>query len=266
MKSTIHFCKMHGIGNDFIVLNGITQSIVLDQLPIKQLANRHVGIGFDQLLLVEKSLIADVACRIFNADGSEAEQCGNGMRCVARFIQEENLTEKDSITIETKAGVISVTIKDYDTIEVIMGNPCFQPEKIPLKLSTTEVNVAVVSMGNPHAILQVPDVKNFPVEEIGKELAVHPAFPAGVNVGFMEIIDRQHIKLRTFERGAGETLACGSNACAAAAAGIYNQWLDHSVDVSLPGGGLKIEWQDENQPLKMTGPAMMVFSGEVSFL
>jgi diaminopimelate epimerase len=278
MSQTIHFSKMHGLGNDFVVIDGINQSIHLSKMPINVLSNRNMGIGFDQLLLVEKSQSADFACRIINSDGSEAEQCGNGMRCVARFVREENLTKKNSLTIETKSGVVEVTIKDYSNIQVTMNAPCFQPEKIPFiaekikkiyefNLDSMQLQLAVLSVGNPHAILQVSSAATFPITEIAQKLAAHKAFPNGVNIGFMEILDRQHILLRTFERGVGETMACGSNACAAVVAGIHNGWLDNRVEVkpidesALSVGILVIEWKGEGFPLTMTGPAEKVFSG-----
>lgn len=274
MSQTISFSKMHGLGNDFVVINCIHQSIHLDRSTICFLADRHLGIGFDQLLLIEKSNKADFACRIFNADGSEAEQCGNGMRCVARFIQEEKLTPQHALSIETKSGIIHANIQDDNTIQVSLGQPCFQPEKIPfiaekikhlysIQCEENHLELAVLSMGNPHAILSVSDVDTYPVKNIGAKLAIHPAFPEGVNLGFMEVIDRQHIRLRTFERGVGETRACGSNACAAVVAGIINDWLDHHVEVQLVGGKLFIQWEGEHQPLLMTGPAQTVFSGTI---
>ncbi len=254
----IKFCKMHGLGNDFVVIDCIHQTLDLKKFPIKQLANRHMGIGFDQLLLIEKSKQADFACRIFNSDGSEAEQCGNGMRCVARFVHEEKLTAKKSFSIATKAGVVNVLIHDYDTIQVSMGIPIFQP-----KLNTAAVELSALSMGNPHAILQVKSVKEAPVLELGPTIAMHSAFPHGVNVGFMEVVNRQHIRLRTFERGAGETLACGSNACASVAAGIKNGLLDRKVKVEPTLGSLWVEWPDDQQVMLLTGPAVKVFVGDI---
>lgn len=267
---------MHGLGNDFILIDGINQLIHIDKTITKILADRHLGIGFDQLLLIEKSHIADFACRIFNSDGSEANQCGNGMRCVARFLQEESLTNNNSLTIETKSGVVDVTIHTYEKIEVTMGTPYFTPEKIPFLVEKqkkiydleidhpiTPVKIAVVSMGNPHAILQVNSITNYPIAEIGAMIAKHPAFPESTNVGFLEIVNRSHIRLRTYERGAGATFACGTNACAAVVAGIINHWLDHQVVVELNYGNLDIEWQGLDHPVIMTGPASRVFLGSV---
>lgn len=256
---TIRFTKMHGLGNDFAVINNITPSISLKHLPILRLANRYLGIGFDQLLLIETSQHADFFCRIINADGSEAEQCGNGLRCVARFIVEENLTAKKSFRLETKAGVFPVLIHDYQSIQVSMGEPIFDNT---YELSVAKpVMLSVLSMGNPHAIVQVPSVEDTNVAELGPQIEAHSSFPLGVNVGFMEVVNRQHIRLRTFERGVGETLACGSNACAAAVAGIQNKILDSTVKVELIFGNLFIEWLGAGNPVIMTGPASSVYQG-----
>lgn len=276
MTQQIQFTKMHGLGNDFIVIDAINQSIVMDKTLVRVLADRHLGIGFDQLLLVEKSHNADFACRIFNADGTLAEQCGNGIRCVARFIQEEALSNTKKITIGTAAGILDVIIHGYDKIQVNMGTPLFEPKKIPfiaekrktlyeIKMTAdTVLPVAVLSMGNPHAILQTASIKNLPAEDVANQIASHTSFPQGVNVGFIEINNRDHIHLRTFERGVGETFACGSNACAAVVAGIANGWLNNSVTVQLPYGNLFVEWQgDDDQPVIMTGPATRVFTGQV---
>lgn len=268
------FCKMHGLGNDFIIIDAIHQAIDIKKIPISLLADRHLGVGFDQLLLITKSSNADFACRIFNADGSEAEQCGNGMRCVARYVHEEQLTQKKSLTLETVSGLVNVIIHNYDRIEVTMCIPCFEPKKIPFaaeKMSkhyeitidstTPSLTFTVLSMGNPHAILLVPSINEAPVSTLGLKIATHPIFPKGTNVGFMEIVNPQHIRLRTFERGVGETFACGSNACAAVAAGILNHGLDHKVNVELPYGNLSVEWADENSPVILSGSATRVFSG-----
>jgi diaminopimelate epimerase len=284
MKQPIQFRKMHGLGNDFVIINAIHLSFDIDTLNIKLLADRHLGIGFDQLLLIEESIRADFACRIFNADGSEAEQCGNGVRCAARFIHEEKLSSHPSITLETKAGILNIiieNIENYDNIQVIMGCPRFEPQDIPFlieksadiyetinrssnQLTHSPNQLTVLSMGNPHAILKVSAVNDFPVHEVGSKITNHPAFPLGTNTGFVEVIDRQHIRLRTFERGSGETFACGSNACAAVVAGIKNGWLDSIVTVKLTYGHLIIEWQGGETPVKMTGPATSVFSGTLT--
>jgi len=271
MPQALSFHKMHALGNDFVVMNTMTQAILFEKPLIQHLANRHMGIGCDQLLLIETSRHADFGCRIFNADGSEAEQCGNGIRCVARFVHEEQFIQSKSISFETKAGISHILIKDYDNIQVSMGMPIFEPADIPFLIEKssniyelTDVSpdqLTVLSMGNPHAIVQVPSLKEYPVAEIGAKMAVHPAFPAGTNSGFIEVINRQHIRLRTFERGSGETFACGSNACAAVVAGIKNGWLDSVVRVELTYGELLIEWQGDQNSVLMTGPATSVFTG-----
>lgn len=276
LNKPILFTKMHGLGNDFVVIDGISQPLKLTNAHIKYLADRHLGIGCDQLLLIETSQQANFACRIFNSDGSEAEQCGNGLRCVARFLADKNLTNQQAFTIETKAGVFNAQLCDNDLIEITMGTPCFAPELIPFVAETTQptyalqldnpsmtLEMSVLSMGNPHAILIVDSINNSPVQQIGGQVASHPAFPLSTNVGFMEIVNRQQIRLRTFERGTGETFACGSNACAAVVAGISSGSLDHKVQVNLPYGDLYIEWQGSNNPVKMTGPATTVFEGTI---
>lgn len=274
MSQSISFCKMHALGNDFVVINAINQSIFLNKKIIEYLANRHMGVGFDQLLLLEASTKADFACRIYNADGSSAEQCGNGVRCVARFIHEEKLSQSKSLTLETQAGILSIQIKDYDDIQVAMGIPLFEPTDIPFLIEKsfniyelTDVNpdeLTVLSMGNPHMIVKVPSVKEYPVSEVGAKMTIHPAFPEGTNSGFVEVINRHYIRLRTFERGSGETFACGSNACAAVVAGIKKGWLDPVVRVELTYGELLIEWHDDQHPVLMSGPATSVFTGIIN--
>ncbi len=262
---SLQFVKMHGLGNDFVVIDGINQQVQLNTSTIKQMADRHTGIGFDQLLLIEKSKVADFFCRIFNADGSEAEQCGNGMRCVARFLQEKQLTDKKSFRIETKTRTIAVTIHDYDAIEVNMGIPVFESQdSVSITISSQPVlNLFVVSMGNPHAILFVDSLNYDAIRDIGPVIATHEIFPQGTNVGFVEIIDQHHIRLRTYERGVGETLACGSNACAAVAAGIIHHKLANKVTVELPLGQLTVAWEGYDHPVIMTGPASWVYSGVI---
>ena len=265
---------MHGLGNDFVIIDGISQSIHRKKIPVQALANRHTGIGFDQLLLILPSKKADFACTIFNSDGTEAEQCGNGMRCVARFIHEHHLSAKKSITIETKAGIIETFIDDYENIRVNMGVPRFEPfdipfnadrvrhlYEIPLDDNQPGLALAVLSMGNPHAILQVTSLREFPVAKFGSMISTHPLFPKGTNVGFMEILTPNHIRLRTFERGAGDTLACGSNACAAVVSGIRNNLLEKYVKVELPLGNLWVKWENEKDSVMLIGPATHVFSG-----
>lgn len=273
MSTILKFVKMHGLGNDVVVMDGINQLVKLSAETIKQWSHRHTGIGFDQFLLIEKSQTADFYCRIFNSDGSEAEQCGNGMRCIARFVIEEHLTNKKSIQIETKSGTILAKAHDFDNIEIDMGIPVFEPKDIPFSAKHDQslypidiatqgiVNMAVVSMGNPHAILFVDALAQYPIQTIGSVIATHKLFPKGTNVGFVEIINPNQIRLRTFERGVGSTLACGSNACAAVVAGIMNHGLANTVTVELELGQLTIQWHGIDQPVLMTGPASRVFAG-----
>jgi diaminopimelate epimerase len=260
MKKFIEFTKMHGLGNDFMVINTLKQPITnIDSAFIKRLSHRLLGIGFDQLLLLGRSNQADFSCRIYNADGSEAEQCGNGMRCIARFVHEENLCGHNTPSIETKAGVVSAMISDYDHIQIAMGIPWVNTERISFRTN----EMTVVSIGNPHAILVVPSILDCKMNEEGHAIATHSAFPNGANVGFMEIASRQHIRLRTYERGVGETVACGSNSCAAVVAGITNGLLDREVRVELPFGDLSISWNNPESQVMMTGPASRVFNGKV---
>lgn len=266
---------MHGLGNDFVVLDGIHQLIDLDRQQIRQLADRHFGIGCDQLLLVEKAEgQADFRYRIFNADGGEVEQCGNGARCFVRYVHEHGLTDKNEIRIETLSGVISPKLETSGNVTVDMGKPIFTPEEIPFKADGIEVTyslalpdhcvtISALSMGNPHAVLLVDDVETAPVETDGAMIETHPRFPKKVNVGFMQVLDRTHIRLRVFERGAGETLACGTGACAAVVAGIRLGLLDRQVKVSTRGGELLIDWKGEGGSVWMTGPAVTVFEGEI---
>ena len=262
LSPPIRFTKMHALGNDFVVINDIEQTLILGEIAITHLANRHTGIGFDQLLIVEPSTRADYFCRIYNADGSVAEQCGNGLRCIARFLHEEKLIQHSPLTIETKSGIYSLIIHDYEHIEVAMGQPTIQESLLDLTLSDCVIPITVISIGNPHAILKVTSVDAMVIEPLAREISTHSLFPKGANVGFMEVVDAQHIHLRTFERGVGETHACGSNACAAAIAGIENGWLDHKVNVEFRYGTVQIEWHDER--IIMTGPASSVFSGEIT--
>lgn len=262
-QKRVKFCKMHGLGNDFVIIDTISQSIQPTSNWIGALSDRHCGIGFDQLLLIKKSDQADFYCQIFNSNGSEALQCGNGMRCIARYISEEKLCNKESFKIETKGGVVEVDLKDKKNISVSMGIPRFQ-EDCRIQLKTEEwITLSLVSIGNPHALLQVPLVKKARVTEIGQFISSHPIFAQGVNVGFMEILNPDHIRLRTFERGAGETLACGSNACAAVVAGIQKGILNKKVQVEVALGNLWINWEGENHPVIMKGPTARIFDGEV---
>lgn len=272
----LKFTKMHGLGNDFVVIDAINQSVSLKQSTIRQLADRHFGIGFDQLLIVESPQEGgDFRYRIFNADGDEVEQCGNGARCFARFVYDRNLTHKKTIRVETARGIITPTIKDNGDVTVNMGIPQFEPANIPFKAPQRElvyplpigdktIEICAVSMGNPHAVQIVPDVVQAPVATDGPLIESHPLFPNRVNAGFMQIIDRGHIRLRVFERGSGETLACGTGACAAVVCGIMRGRLNSSVQVSTHGGNLQIRWEGEGQPVWMTGPAVTVFEGKIT--
>lgn len=275
--NTINFSKMHGLGNDFVMLNGITQNIDLTTEQIRFLADRHFGIGCDQLLLVEPydGDDADFRYRIFNADGGEVEQCGNGARCFARFVREQGLSDKTTIPVMTSGGRIVLNIAADNQVTVDMGIPEFDPAKIPfisselqtlynVKLEQQTVELAAVSMGNPHGVIQVENVDAAPVGTLGPQLEVHPAFPKRANIGFMQIISPQHIRLRVFERGGIETLACGSGACAAVAAGRMQGLLSETVWVDLPGGRLTISWPGEQYPVMMTGPTEHVFSGTIT--
>ncbi|WP_428356383.1 diaminopimelate epimerase [Methyloprofundus sp.] len=272
----IEFTKMHGLGNDFVVIDAIRQQIDLTAEKIRFIADRHFGVGCDQLLMVEYALHsdADFRYRIFNADGSEVAQCGNGARCFARFIRDKKLSYKDNILVDTHAGQLLLTFDDDGLITVNMGVPRHKPALIPLnteqeekfytvKVGDVEKAFGAVSMGNPHAVLQVMDVKLAEVEEVGAALENHVCFPERANIGFMQLIDRNKIKLRVYERGAGETLACGSGACAAVVIGIEQGVLANDVLVELPGGPLKIHWQGRNHPVFMTGPAVSVFEGSI---
>ncbi|GAB4299821.1 MAG: diaminopimelate epimerase [Thiohalomonadaceae bacterium] len=270
------FVKMHGLGNDFVVIDAYRREVRLNSEQIRFLADRRFGIGCDQLLMVEQPTRrgVDFRYRIFNADGSEVEQCGNGARCFARFVRDEGLTSKDVIVVETAAGVITLYVEANGEVRVNMGAPRFDPpqipftadaeaDKYPLEVGGEPLAIGAVSMGNPHAVLRVEDIAAAEVERLGPLLESHPRFPRRINVGFMQIVDRNHIRLRVFERGAGETLACGTGACAAVAVGRRWGELDDTVRVDLPGGSLTIRWDGGNQPLWMTGPATRVFQGEI---
>lgn len=271
------FTKMHGLGNDFMVIDGVTQTVALDADLIARLGDRHFGVGFDQLLLVERSALPDVdfRYRIFNCDGSEVEQCGNGARCFARFVYDQQLTTKREIAVETAKGIIYPRLEDSGEVTVNMGLPRFVPAEIPfvadgdsvmhaLDVAGTTLDITVVSMGNPHAVQVVADVEIAPVAEQGRLIELHPRFPQKVNAGFMQIVSRTAIRLRVFERAAGETLACGTGACAAVVAGIRRGLLDDTVRVSTRGGELTIRWAGPGEPVWMTGPATTVFEGSLS--
>lgn len=272
----LKFSKMHGLGNDFVVFDGVRQTVALSADQIRALADRHFGVGCDQLLLVEPAQQAgvDFRYRIFNADGSEVEQCGNGARCFVRFVHDQQLTQKREILVETMSGVISPRLEEDGNVTVNMGVPVFEPAKIPfvsdsdarvqpLVVGEVTVDITAVSMGNPHAVQVVASADKAPVAVQGPLIESHKQFPQRVNAGFMEVVDRHAINLRVFERGAGETLACGTGACAAVVAGISRGLLDSPVRVETRGGALSIAWNGEGAPVMMTGPAVTVFSGEI---
>ena len=273
----ISFTKMHGLGNDFVIIDGVRQSVALAPERIRQLADRHFGIGFDQLLLVEPppSIASDFSYRIFNADGNEVEQCGNGARCFARFVRDTGLSDKERLRVATLAGVIELQLESDGEVTVDMGAPRFAAADIPfagvlsadphpLQLGNGEQPVSILSMGNPHAVIQVDSVAIAPVAELGAEIDGLDSFPAGVNVGFMEIVAVDQIRLRVYERGVGETLACGTGACAAVVAGRRRGLLTAArIAVDLPGGRLMISWPGDGETVTMTGPAVQVFQGQI---
>jgi diaminopimelate epimerase len=272
----LRFTKMHGLGNDFMVIDAINQGIELNAGQIKRWSDRHFGIGFDQLLLVEAADRDDVDFhyRIFNADGGEVEHCGNGARCFARFVRNHGLSNKDSIPVSTASGILQLNIMNDGRVQVDMGEPDFTPASLPfnadsqrakyqLAVGGQTITVGVASMGNPHAVMLVDDIDTAPVTTLGPALQSHPDFPNRVNAGFLQIVDDRHVRLRVYERGAGETLACGTGACAAVALG--HQWgmLADSVTVELTGGQLQIDWPGPGSSMLMTGPATEVYEGEI---
>jgi len=258
----IHFSKMHGLGNDFVIIDAINQAIQLDTESIAQLANRHFGIGFDQLLLVEKpkNQQTDFYYRIFNADGQEVEQCGNGARCLARFVLDKGLTTKTSLKVETCNSALSLQINDDGYITANMGTPQIS-ESQTIECNQTEMHFVPVNIGTPHAVTTVESLQTQVIKTVGEQLQKHPLFPKGVNVEFMKMMNPQEIQLRVYERGVGETLACGSGACAAIVAGIQQTVLQSPVTVNLPGGQLQIAWQGGDEAVYLTGPAETVFEG-----
>jgi diaminopimelate epimerase len=272
----LRFSKMHGLGNDFVVIDGISQSVRLTPEKIRALADRHFGIGCDQVLLVEipESPTVDFRYRIFNCDGSEVENCGNGARCFAVFVRERKLTGKRVIKVETAGGIIELRVQDDEQVSVDMGVPRLQPDKIPfiapeqavtypLDVAGQQYDISAVSMGNPHAVMLVDNVATAPVANLGPLVENHARFPARVNAGFLQIVARNEVNLRVYERGAGETLACGTGACAAVVSGRLRGLLDAAVKVNLPGGSLHIQWQGDGHPVIMTGPAVTVFHGQI---
>lgn len=272
----LKFTKMHGLGNDFVVLDAVSQSVAVTPEQVRFIADRHFGVGCDQLLLVEpaRSAGVDFSYRIYNADGGEVEQCGNGARCFMRFVRDAGLTDKKELVVETRCGIIRPRMDADGQVTVDMGVPRTRPEDVPfiaerealsypLTVDGQTLEIGVVSMGNPHAVLRVDNVDNAPVALLGPKIEAHTRFPQRVNAGFMQVVDRTHIRLRVYERGAGETLACGSGACAAVVSGRLQGWLDDTVKVEVPGGRLMISWQGSGGEVRMTGPATRVFEGQL---
>ena len=277
MSRKLAFTKMQGLGNDFVMIDAVRQPIQLSSDQVRWLADRHFGVGCDQLLVVEPARTpgVDFRYRIFNADGGEVEQCGNGARCFARFVFEQGLTDKREIRVETKKGIITPRLEDDGNVTVDMGVPVLTPAEVPfvsdsdawvqpLDVAGTPVAITAVSMGNPHAVQVVADVDTAPVAEQGPLIEHHPRFPARVNAGFLQVVDEHHVRLRVFERGAGETLACGTGACAAVVAGILRGLVASPVRVATRGGELTIAWGGVGTPVMMTGPAVTVFAGELT--
>lgn len=272
----IKFTKMQGLGNDYVYIDAIHQNIENRTYLAQFVSNRNFGVGSDGLILVEKSDIADFKMTMFNSDGSQAEMCGNGIRCVAKFVYDKGLTDKTNLKIETLAGIktLLLNVKDgkVETVRVDMGEPILEPTKIPVMATTNHVKIEAydkkidftcVSMGNPHAVTIVDDVKNFDVKKYGKDIEVNKIFPQKANIEFAEIVDRNTIKMRVWERGTGETLACGTGSCATAVACALNGVTDRNVVIELLGGNLEIEWNENDNHVYMTGPAVTVFEGEL---
>jgi len=270
------FTKMHGAGNDFVVVDATREPLVLDRGAWRRIADRHLGVGCDQILVVQAARRPDTDFhyRIFNADGGEVEQCGNGARCFVHFVIDKSLTTRREIRVETLAGIITPRLEDDGRVSVDMGAPVFEPARVPfvaaaradvyrLDMTSGAIEISALSMGNPHAVQIVADVDAAPVATQGPEIEAHPRFPNRVNAGYMQLIDRRQVRLRVFERGAGETLACGTGACAAVAAGIVRGLLDATVDVHTRGGILTIAWNGDGTPVRMTGPAETVFEGSI---
>lgn len=272
----LHFTKMHGLGNDFVIIDLISQRFNLRPRHVRAIADRRTGIGCDQVLFVEAphNPAVDFTYRIFNCDGNEVEQCGNGARCFAKFVRDKKLTGKNLIKVETNTGIIELNVIDSEQIVVDMGPPVFEPTAIPfevdqyaasypLQVGEQTLEIGAVSMGNPHAVTVIDSVDNLDMETLGPLVQQHSRFPRGANAGFMEITSRNQVKLRVYERGVGETLACGSGACAAVASGCQRGLLDAEVNVTLLGGDLRIEWQGEGNPVIMTGAATTAFEGQI---
>jgi len=272
----LKFTKMHGAGNDFVVIDLVSQRFDLQSRHVRKLADRRLGVGCDQVLVVEAPSRPDVdfRYRIYNADGDEVEQCGNGARCFARFVRDKKLTRKRVITVETAKGVLELRVHDKHRVEVDMGVPVLEPRDIPytadnraacytMDVAGKQLEIGAVSMGNPHAVLRVDKVNTAEFETLGPLIESHPDFPRRTNAGFMQVVSENEIKLRVYERGVGETLACGTGACAAVVYGIIRGWLSDTVTVTLPGGKLCISWEGEGQPVIMTGPTALVFEGSI---
>ncbi|MGV6807037.1 MAG: diaminopimelate epimerase [bacterium] len=272
----LRFTKMHGLGNDFVVIDAVSQQFNMTAERARRLGDRRFGIGCDQILLVEPppSPGIDFSYRIFNQDGTEVEQCGNGARCFARFVRDRRLTGKSVIRVHTRGGDITLRVQPDNQVVVNMGAPRLDPQDIPaafpsrqllypVEVAGQSIELSSVSMGNPHGVIIVDDVESAPVETLGPALEEHPVFPQRANIGFMEIVSRSEINLRVFERGAGETLACGTGACAAVVAGRIQDLLDSEVNVNLPGGSLQIQWSGEGEDVMMTGPATTVYQGRI---
>ncbi len=269
------FTKMHGLGNDFVLIDGVNQTVQLSLEQLRLLADRHFGVGCDQILLVEKAKTnADFRYRIFNANGSEVEQCGNGARCFARYVHDRGMTPKNEICVETLGGLITLKLESNGEVTVNMGTPKFEPHEIPfiaekrmltypLDINDKRVEFSILSMGNPHAIQIVEDINHAPVLVEGALIECHPRFPQHVNAGYMQVVNHNHINLRVYERGTGETLACGTGACAAVVTGITRGLLGSTVKVSTLEGNLIVHWEGENHPVWITGPAISVFDGEI---
>lgn len=271
----LKFTKMHGLGNDFVVINALEQTVDLNSEQVRGIARRRLGVGCDQLLVIRpgRNGAADFLCNIYNADGSEAGQCGNGMRCVGLYLRANGMIGKDNVAVETPGGLVTLYFEG-GLVRVNMGCPNFSPAQIPLaatgtpplyraELGQEAVEFAALSLGNPHAVIRVDDVDNAPVGVLGPQFQRHPTFPDSVNVGFMQILDNSHIRLRVYERGTGETLACGSGACAAVVAGIKVYNLADKVEVALPGGSLAVSWAGNDEPVWMTGPGTTVYEGRI---
>jgi diaminopimelate epimerase len=270
----LKFTKMQGLGNDFVVLDGVRQHVDLSPAQVRMLADRRFGVGCDQVLLVERATgDADFRYRIFNADGGEVEQCGNGARCFMVFVRDKGLTAKHQLRVETAGGLITPRLEADGQVTVDMGVPRFAPQDVPflngegtvdeaLEVEGTPVRISALSMGNPHAVQVVPDVDLAPVATQGPRIEHHPRFPQRVNAGYMQVVDRATIRLRVWERGAGETLACGTGACAAVVTGVRRNLVDSPVRVQARGGDLVIAWLGDGRPVQMTGPAVTVFEGE----